>query len=261
MGERNGRCLADRCCLVTGASRGIGAATAVAIAQAGARAVGINYCKSANDARNVAEQVRAAGAEPVLLRADVTDPVQVAEMVDAFITAARDLHVLVNNAGHLLRRVSVEDATPDYVQSILALNAESVVYVTQACLPQLKRCAPSSVVNVGSIAARNGGGKGRNSAIYAASKAFVHTLTIGLAAEYADERIRVNCVAPGVIETDFHFELTGREALDQIAERTPLRRNGRAEDVADAIVYLAGDRAPFLTGVTLDVNGGLWMHW
>ena len=253
-------CLKDKCCLVTGASRGIGAATAIAMARAGATAVGINYNRSANAASRVAEAVRTAGAEPVLLKADVTDPAQVRSMVAAFVDVARDLHVLVNNAGHLLKRVSLEDVTPEFLRQLMALNAESLVYVTQACLPHLKRCAPASIVNVGSIAARSGGGKGNNSMLYAAAKGFVHTFTIGAAAEYADAGIRVNGVAPGLIETDFHFELTGRDRMKQVAANTPLKRNGTPEDVARTIVFLAGDESSFITGAMLDVNGGLLMH-
>lgn len=254
-------CLRGRSCLVTGASRGIGAATAIALARAGAKAVGINYNRSADAAARVAEAVRTAGAEPVPLQADVTDPTAVGEMVRQFIDVAKDLHLLVNNAGHLLKRVPLEEAGPEFVRQVVALNAESVVYVTQACVPHLRRCAPAGIINIGSIAARTGGGKGNNSLLYAASKGFVHTFTIGLAAEYADAGIRVNCVAPGLIETDFHFELTGRERMEQVAANTPLKRNGTPEDIARTIVFLASDEASFITGATFDVNGGLLMHW
>jgi NAD(P)-dependent dehydrogenase (short-subunit alcohol dehydrogenase family) len=254
-------CLKGRSCLITGASRGIGAATAIAMARAGAKAVGINYHRSADAATRVADEVRSAGAEPVLLNADVTDPAAVDQMVRRFIDAAKDLHILVNNAGHLLKRVPLEETSPEFLRQLVALNVDSVVYVTQACLPHLKRCAPASIVNIGSIAARTGGGKGNNSLLYAASKGFVHTFTIGVAAEYADAGIRVNCVAPGLIETDFHFELTGRERMKQIATNTPLKRNGTPEDVARTIVFLASDESSFITGVAVDVNGGLLMHW
>jgi 3-oxoacyl-[acyl-carrier protein] reductase len=260
MSEQN-QALHGKCCLVTGASRGIGAATAVAMARAGATAVGINYHRSADAAAAVAQAVREAGAEPVVLGADVTDPEAVRDMVDRFLTAAGALHVLVNNAGHLIRRVAIEDVEPAFLRDLIALNCDSVVYVTQACLPHLLEATPSAIVNVGSIAARNGGGKGRNSILYASAKGFVHTFTIGLANDYADRGVRVNCVAPGVMETDFHFELTGRDRLAKIAENTPLRRNGTPEDAAQAIVYLAGDDASFITGACLDVNGGLLMHW
>jgi len=253
--------LADKCCLVTAASRGIGAATAVELARAGARAVGINYLRNAEAARSVADRIREIGATPVLLPADVRRRDEVAAMVARFIEAAGELHVLVNNAGHLIRRVSVEDVTPEHLDELLRLNIYSAVFVTQACLPHLRRCAPSAIVNVGSIAARNGGGKGRHSILYAGAKAFVHTFTIGMAAEYAEHGIRVNCVAPGVIETDFHRELTGPERLAAIAAASPLRRNGRPEEVARAVVFLAGSQAAFITGATLDVNGGLDMHW
>lgn len=253
--------LTGKCCLVTAASRGIGAATAVELARAGARAVGINYWRSPEAAQSVADRVRETGATPVLLPADVRRTDDVAAMVARFIDTAGQLHVLVNNAGHLIRRVALEDATPEYLDELLRLNVYSMVFATQACLPHLRRCAPSAIVNIGSIAARNGGGKGRHSMLYAGAKAFVHTLTIGMAAEYAEHGIRVNCVAPGVIETDFHKELTGPERLAAIAAASPLRRNGQAEDVARAVVFLAGDRAAFITGATLDVNGGLDMHW
>ncbi len=256
-----GASLKGRCCLITGASRGIGAATAVAMARAGAGAVGINYNRSADAAARVAEAVREAGAEPVVLQADVTDPAAVDDMVRQFVETAKELHVLVNNAGHLLKRVSLEEASPEFLRQLVALNVESIVYVTQACLPHLKRCAPASIVNVGSIAARTGGGKGNNSMLYAASKGFVHTFTIGVAAEYADVGIRANGVAPGLIETDFHFELTGRERMKQIAANTPLKRNGTPEDVARAIVFLASEESSFITGAMLDINGGLLMHW
>ncbi len=250
-----------KCCLVTGASRGIGAATAVAMARAGANSVGINYVRNDEAASQVADEVRAAGARPVLLKADVTDPAAAAGMVRRFVETTGALHCLVNNAGHLIRRVSVEEVEPPFLRQLIALNAESAVYVTQACLPHPRRSAPASIVNIGSIAARNGGGKGKNSILYACTKAFIHTLTIGLAAEYAADGIRVNCVAPGVIETDFHFELTGRERLDEIAAATPLRRNGTPEDVARVVVFAAGDDSSFITGATFDVNGGLLMHW
>jgi 3-oxoacyl-[acyl-carrier protein] reductase len=255
------RPLEGKITLVTGASRGIGAATAIELARAGAAMVGINYNRSTEAAEKVAAEVRAAGAEAVLVKADVTDREQTQDAIAAFLSHSKDLHVIVNNAGHLIRRVSVDECEPNYLRQLLALNCEGIVWVTQACLPALKRGAPSSVVNVGSIAARNGGGKGRNSILYAAAKAFVHTFTIGLAQEIADAGVRVNCVAPGVIETDFHFDLTGRERLAAIAENTPLGRNGTPEDIARAIRYLATDQSSFLTGVTLDVNGGLLMHW
>ena len=241
--------------LLTGSSSGIGAATAVMFSRQGCF-VGVHYFRTKAGGEKTLEQVRK-NSDGILLRADVRDEKQVSEMVEYFAKEAGGIDILVNNAGSLIDRQPFETATVDYHDDVYVTNTRSVFLVTRSALPHLKR-SKGCIVNIGSIAGHTGGGGG--SGIYAGAKAAVATETISMAAEFARYGIRVNCVMPGLIETRFHEMFSTAKRRKAVAEKTPLGRNGTAEDVAKVILFLASEAAGFITGEYIAVNGGLYMR-
>jgi len=241
--------------LVTGASSGIGAATAVLFAQQGCF-VGVHYFQTRDGAEQTLQQVKRY-SDGMLVRADVRSERQVERMVRRFAEHADGIDILINNAGSLIDRQPFETATLAYHEDVFATNVRSVFLVTRAALPYLK-ASKGNIVNIGSVAGHHGGNNG--SGIYAAAKAAVATETIAMAKEFAKYGIRVNSVLPGFIETRFHQRYSTPQRCRQAARQTPLGRNGTAEDVAKAIVFLASDAAAFITGEYLAVNGGLYMR-
>jgi 3-oxoacyl-[acyl-carrier protein] reductase len=166
--------------------------------------------------------------------------------------------VLVNNAGDLVARHAMVDTPDDMIDEIYRLNIRSVVAASKAAVVAMKRQGGGNIISTSSLAARNGGGGG--SMLYAGSKGFVSTFTRGLAKDVARDGIRVNAVAPGIIETDLQDRHTAREVLDQLARATPLGRNAPAEDCVGAYLFLASDRmSGFVTGQVIEVNGGILM--
>jgi 3-oxoacyl-[acyl-carrier protein] reductase len=242
--------------LVTGASSGIGAATAVMFARQGCF-VGVHYFATEDGAKKTFEEVKEY-SNGCLCKADVRDKKQVVMMVDNFAATAGGIDILVNNAGTLIGREPFETASEEFIENVLATNVKSVAFVTQAALGYLKKGNSPSIVNIGSIAGHHGGGPG--SGIYGGAKAAVATMTIAMAKEFAPYRIRVNSVLPGLIETRFHELFSTPERRAKVAQETPLGRNGTAEDVAKAILFLASDAAGFITGEYIAVNGGLYMR-
>lgn len=234
--------------LVTGASRGIGAAAARAFAAAG--------CRLALHHRgDPAEAAAVPGA--LLLRADFASSAAVAEVVRAAVAGLGGLDVLVNNAGHMLGRIPLEEMTDAAIDRVFDLNARSVVTACREALPALA-ASRGCVVNVTSISARSGGSAG--SALYSASKAFVATFTRSLATELAPRGVRANAVAPGTIATRFHEVYSTPEKLEATRARIPLRRLGTPEDCAAAFLYLASPRfGGYVTGQVIEVNGGQLM--
>ena len=248
--------LRDRTALVTGASTGIGAAVARALGRQGAR-VAVHYHRSEADARAVADDVAASGAEAWVVRGDLGDP----RAVEAVVAGAGErfgrLDGLVNNAGALVRRAPIEEVTDELYDEVLDLNVRSVVVACRAAVPWLRRQG-GVIINTSSIAARNGGGPG--SGLYAASKAFVSNLTRGLAKELATDRIRVNAVAPGVIATPFHERFSTPEQMAAMVATIPMGRAGTAEDCVGAYLFLASDTlSGYVTGQVVEVNGGQLM--
>ena len=247
--------LKDKRVLVTGSSSGIGSATAVMFSEQSCF-VGVHYFKTKQGAEKTLERVKQ-NSDGVLLCADMRDENQVGEMVTQFAKAAGGIDILVNNAGSLIDRQTFEAGSVDYHDDVYATNVRSIFLATRAALPHLKS-GPGNIVNVGSVAGHNGGAGG--SGMYAGAKAAVATETIAMAAEFAPYGIRVNSVLPGLIETRFHERFSTAQRRKQVAEKTPLRRNGTAEDVAKAILFLASDAADFITGEYIAVNGGLYMR-
>ncbi len=241
--------------LVTGSSSGIGAATAVMMAEQGCF-VGVHYFRTKEGGEKTLEQVKEK-SDGVLLCADVRDEWAVNEMVKKFAEAAGGIDVLINNAGTLIKRETFEEGTAAYHDDVYATNVKSVFLVTRAALPYLKQ-SKGNIVNVGSVAGHHGGGVGAG--MYAGAKAAVATETIAMAKEFADYGIRVNSVLPGLIETRFHEQFSTPERKRKVAEQTPLGRNGTANDVAKVIVFLTSEAAGFITGEYIAVNGGLYMR-
>jgi len=238
--------------LVTGSSSGIGQATAIMFSQQGCY-VGVHYFKTKAGAEKTLKQVKK-NSDGVLLRADVRDEKQVNKMVERFARAAGGIDILINNAGSLIDRQSFEAGTVEYQDDVYATNVRSIFLVTRAALPYLKK-SKGSIVNTGSVAGHTGG-----AGMYSGAKAAVATETISMAREFAPYGIRVNSVLPGLIETRFHRRFSTPQRRKEVAEQTPLGRNGTAEDVAKAILFLASEAAGFITGEYIAVNGGLYMR-
>lgn len=241
--------------LVTGSSSGIGQATAIMFSQQGCF-VGVHYFRTKKGGEKTLEQVKK-NSDGILLCADMRNEKQVNQMVEQFAKEAGGIDILVNNAGSLIDRQPFETATLDYHEDIYATNVRSVFLATRTALPHLKK-SKGNIVNIGSVAGHYGGGNG--SGIYAGAKAAVATETIAMAKEFAKYGIRVNSVLPGLIETRFHERFSTAERRQEVARQTPLGRNGTAEDVSYAVLFLASDAAAFITGEYIAVNGGLYMR-
>ncbi|MGE5090249.1 MAG: SDR family NAD(P)-dependent oxidoreductase [Candidatus Levyibacteriota bacterium] len=249
--------LAGKAVLVTGASTGIGAAAARAFAHAGCR-VAIHYNASLNRAEEVAADVRFAGAQAFLVGGDLRSSAKAREVVDAAAAHFGGLDILVNNAGGLVQRRPVTEIDDAFFDEVIDLNVRSLVAASAAAVPHMRRAGRGSIVNVTSIAARNGGGAG--STMYASAKGFVSTFTRGLAKELVRDGIRVNAVSPGVITTPFHDRYSTPAMLEAFKSAIPMNRLGTADECAGAFLYLASDAlSGFVTGQILEVNGGQLM--
>lgn len=241
---------------VTGSSTGIGRACAVALAREGRR-VAVHYNRNEGAAREVAGEIESSGGEALLVGGDVSDAREVKRMVGEIKDCFGRLDVLVNNAGSLLERRSLEEMDEDLWDRVMAVNLKSVYLCSQAALPLMKERGRGKIVNVTSVAARSGGGAG--AIAYAAAKGGVSTLTRGMAKELIPDGIIVNAVAPGIITTPFHEQFTPDDVRDQMTGSIPAGREGTPEEVAAAVVYLASPQADYLVGEIIEVNGGMLM--
>ena len=230
--------------LVTGASRGIGAAIAIALAEAGA-AVAVNYRERADDAETVVGKIKGMGGRAIAIAADVSQAAAVATMVDQAASALGPIDILVNNAGLAIVR-GVDDLTESDFDVTIAVNLKSAFLCTQAVLPGMRAKKWGRIVNISSGAARGAGAIGVH---YNASKAGMEGLTRGYAARLVKEGITVNAVAPSLIETDM---MRGRSDL---ASRIPLGRLGHPDEVAKAALSVLGN--DYMTGQTIVLNGGM----
>ncbi len=243
--------------LVTGASRGIGAATALAFAQHGAGRVVIHYGSFEEGARKVIEQIRAAGAEAEALQADLGTEVGIRGFTAELRRRGWAFDILVNNAGSLVGRASLTEFTEELYDRVMNLNVKSVWFITQAVVPAMLAKREGAIVNVSSIAARTGGGPG--AAVYSAAKAAVSSFTKSWAKELAPHGIRVNAVSPGTVDNHFHEQFSTPEMLANVIKATPAGRLGTNEEVADTILFLAGEGARYIHGQTIEINGGMFM--
>ncbi len=246
--------LEGKVALVTGGARDIGRATVRALAASGA-AVVINYHDSATAADALVAELTAAGRRAIAVKADITDPAAVTRLVAATCAAfGGSIDILVNNAGGLVARKTMGEMDIAFWRHVLDLNLTSVFLVTNAVLPHMPN--GGAIVNLASLAARDGGGGG--ALAYSAAKGGVLTFTRGLSKELASRRIRVNCVSPGMIDTAFHDTFTKPEIRQAVAARTSVGREGAPEDVANAILFLASEASAYITGDSIEINGGIY---
>jgi 3-oxoacyl-[acyl-carrier protein] reductase len=245
--------LTDQTVLVTGASTGIGAASAVALAEAGCD-VGVNYCQNRKSAEQVKRKVESLGRRAELFRCDVCDADAVTEMVDAFAEQFGRIDVVFANAGGLVERCAIADMSDRLWQRTMALNLDSVFYTVRAALPHMFRVRRGNIIINASVAGRTGGGG--NSVHYAAAKGALFTLVKGLAKEVARQGIRVNAVGPGVTDTPFHEKYTEPARMQEFWQSIPIGKLGEVEDIARCVVWLAGETDGFITGETIFIAGG-----
>jgi 3-oxoacyl-[acyl-carrier protein] reductase len=239
--------------LVTGGSTGIGAALVRAFAGLGCR-VALHYHASADAAQQVA---REAGGEVFLVSGDFSRSAEVRHVVEATADRFGGLDGLINNAGAMIARQPYADYTDELYDQVMDLNARSVLVATRAALPHLL-AAKGFVINTTSIAARNGAGNGAG--LYGSSKAFVSNVTRGMAKEWIKEGVRVNAVAPGVIDTPFHERYSTPAQMEAMVRTIPAGRVGTSEECVGAYLFLAS-QAPsgYVTGQVIEVNGGQLM--
>jgi 3-oxoacyl-[acyl-carrier protein] reductase len=242
--------------LITGSSSGIGAATALGFAECGAT-VAVHYCSSRESAGRLVEHIQRDGGRALALQADLGERGAGTSLAEAAIHAMGGIDVLVNNAGAAFARVAIDEFDDELTRRILQLNQHSVVESIRAALPSFRGQKRGVIINTSSIAVRNGGGFGVS--LYASAKGAVEALTRSLAKEEARYGIRVNCVAPGYIDTPIHG-VTSAEQLRRYLEMTPLARAGLARDCVGVLLFLACERlSGFVTGQTIGINGGMHM--
>jgi 3-oxoacyl-[acyl-carrier protein] reductase len=246
--------LQDKVAIVTGGGRDIGRDVSRVLAREGAKVV-INFANDEASATETLETVRAAGGEAIVHRADVTTAEGVASLVAAAKAAYGDeVHILVNLAGGMVERRPLADIDEAFFDKVMTLNLKSAYLMTRAVAPLMPE--GSAIINFSSQAGRDGGGPG--AAVYATSKGALMTFTRSMAKELGPRGVRVNSLCPGMIATSFHDTFTKPEVRTAVAGNTPLRRQGRPEEVAETVAYLASDAAAFVTGANLDINGGMY---
>ncbi|WP_134088604.1 SDR family oxidoreductase [Olivibacter sp. XZL3] len=242
--------------LITGASRGIGAATALLAAQNG-YAVAVNYQKNKTAADGVVKQILSQGGKAFAIQADVSKENEIVRLFSAVDNHFGSLHCLINNAGILEHQKKFVDLDYDRLQRMFNTN---VLGPFLCCKEAVKRMSTKlggeggTIVNVSSIASRTGAPFEYTD--YAATKGALDTLTIGLSKEVAEEGVRVNAVRPAFIHTDIHADGGEPNRIERIKESIPLKRGGLAEEVAEAILWLASEKSSYSTGIFIDVTGG-----
>jgi 3-oxoacyl-[acyl-carrier protein] reductase len=248
-----------RACLVTGASRGIGAAVARGLGECGAN-VAVHYRSGRKEAEQVAADIERSGGKAILVQGDVGERGTMDRLVAETVKQFGRLDILVNNAGDQISRVNIADTSDELFDRHVAVNIHSVFAACRAAVRQFRKQGggKGNIINVSSVAARTGGGGG--SYIYAGAKGFVSTFSRALAKEVAAEGIRVNVVSPGVIATDLQDRVTSPEQLKATVPQVPMKRIGDPEDCTGAFLYLCADKlSGYVTGQVIEVNGGLLM--
>jgi 3-oxoacyl-[acyl-carrier protein] reductase len=243
----------NKIAIVTGGVRDIGKAVSLKLAAEGARVV-INYHGSHDLAQQTLAEITEAGGEAVLYQGDMTS----AADVDGLIATAQGafgpgVDVLVNVAGGMVARKTIDEMDLDFFNKVIQLNLNTTFLVTKAVVPHMKE--GSAIVNFASQAGRDGGGPG--ACAYATSKGAVMTFTRSMAKELGPKGIRVNSLCCGMISTTFHDTFSKPEGRKAVAGNTPLQREGAPAEVADTVSFLASSEAAFVTGINMDVNGGL----
>jgi 3-oxoacyl-[acyl-carrier protein] reductase len=248
--------LAGKAVLITGASTGIGAALARAFGAQGA-SVGVHYNSSRDAAEAVAHSITDDGGKAVLIHADASKSSEIARAVEETAIAFGRLDGLINNAGGMVGRMAYADMDDDYYDKVMDLNGRSVIAASRAAIPHLKQHG-GFIINTSSIAARNGASNGAG--LYGSSKAFVSNITRGMAKELIGFGIRVNAVAPGVIDTPFHERYSTAAQMQANIATVPQGRAGTAQDCVGAYLFLASPTlSGYIIGQVIEVNGGQLM--
>lgn len=248
--------LQGKVALVTGASSGIGRATAEALAKNGAR-VAINFLRNREGAEAVRSQITGDGGSAIVLQADVSQATAVRSLVAQAVAEFGPIDILVNNAGSLVERLRILELTEERWDEVIDLNLKSAFLCSQAVAGSMMERRTGVIVNVSSIAGRNGGALG--SIHYSAAKGGLITFTKGLAKEMAPFGVRVNAVSPGVVDTPYHEQFSSPEMMKTYAGMIPMGRVGTPEEVGKVICFLASDAASYLAGETIEINGGMFM--
>lgn len=238
--------------LITGSSTGIGAATAELLAPG--NTIFLHYNQSRQAVEQVLETVEKNGGTGILLQADLSTEPGCHDLIARLKSHTDSLDALVNNAGALIKRMPMEEVTWDFMQQVFAINTYQLLTVTVGCVPLLMKGVDPCIVNITTSSVRKANA---NSIAYGASKGAVDAMTRGLAVHLAPT-IRVNSIAPGMIDTPFHQKVTDPEVFRKSIESIPLRRHGSALDIAQAIRFVIENR--FLTGSAIDINGGMEMR-
>ena len=245
--------LLGKVAVVTGGARDIGRSISLKLAKEGAKVV-VNFYNSDDGAKETVDEINSLGGEAIAVKADVSNLDDIKALKEKAIEAfGAKIDILVNNAGGLFARKTLQELDESFYNLVMDVNFKSTVFVMQAFEPLMGK--GGSIINLSSLAARDGGGGG--SSLYASSKGAVTTFTRGMAKELGPKGIRVNSLCPGMIATKFHDDFTKDEIRKIVAGKTPLRREGSADEVADLVVYLASENSSFITGANFDINGGL----
>jgi 3-oxoacyl-[acyl-carrier protein] reductase len=248
--------LTGKVALITGASSGIGAATAGLFAEFGAK-VSLSFHHNNVGAEQVRDKIIAAGGDAIVTQADVRQVPDIHSLVNRTVKELGTIDILVNNAGSLIERMRILEVKPDKWDEVMNLNLKSAVICSQAVSASMIARKCGAIVNVVSIAGRNGGGPGAGA--YSAAKAGLIAFTKSLAKELAPNGVRVNAISPGVIDTLFHEVFSTPEMMRSFVTAIPLGRVGTPLECANVIAFLASDAAGYIVGETVEVNGGLMM--
>lgn len=243
--------MTNKVAIVAGGGRDIGAACALALAEKGASVL-LTYHASKGTAQATVDKILASGGKATAIQADLTDQTQVNDAVAKCLELFGRLDSLVHVSGGLVGRKKLAEMDLSHWHQVLNLNLTSLVMMCQASIPHLK--PGGSIVTFASQAGRDGGGPG--AIPYATSKGAIMTFTRGLAKELGPD-IRVNSVCPGMISTGFHDNFTQGDVREKVAGSTAAKREGRSDEVAKLVAFLAGDEASYMTGTCIDINGGL----
>ncbi len=244
----------NKVAIVAGGSRDIGRAVSETLAGLGAK-VAFTWCNSSGDGKATAAAIEAAGRQAIPVRCDMTDASDVENLVRETREAFGDsITILVNVTGGLVARKPLSEMDEAFFEHVMKLNLTSTFLTCKFVVPHMRE--GGSIVNFSSQAGRDGGGPGAMA--YATSKGAVMTMTRALAKELGPSNIRVNCVCPGMIATTFHDTFTKDAVRANVAAATPVRREGASQDVADLVAYLASPQSSFITGASVDINGGMY---
>jgi 3-oxoacyl-[acyl-carrier protein] reductase len=250
--NKNINSLHDKVALVTGASKGIGAGIAKALARAGASVV-VNYASSKSGADKVVDAIAKAGGKAIAEKGDVAETAEAKKLIDAALKHYGRLDIVVNNSG-VFEMKPIEEITDEHFHRQFNINVLGLLHVTQAAVPHLHEGA--SIINVSSVISRL---TPPGSAVYTGTKGAIDAITGVLARELAPRGIRVNAVNPGLVETEGTHSagIIGTDFEKGLVAQTPLGRTGQPDDIADVVVFLASDASRWMTGATLIASGGL----